>query len=372
MAVLGEDPARYSSLLHDVVNSYPPQNPLELHLCEEITQLMLRLERTRQVQEAKVVRSYQKLESAREKRQREMEGSASYDALQADVLETGLRLAPDSAAKFSEMSACLQRLLKQVEDLDFSKETDLNALYGKRPTFRGAGIINAFRQLAKNRRDAEFAGSLRLMILEEIRDVAAQSDLYYREHVEVSPAMRRECLVPAGDPEYLELHRHEADLGRQLERKIKLLLTLRAAGGASEEEAGTVNEPVGWLEAHAESAVAPAPAVGADTDKPGAGRDCPAGTPSPEDMAGARAIAMQFKVEAPPRAGGPTNQLTPEMLRRIQEVYGLTPDEPEEPEAAPLNLAYAFGGREPTAQHPTDSQGEGAPLQAGGKDGSTG
>jgi hypothetical protein len=94
MVDLGEDPARYRSLLRDVLNSYPPRRPLELRLCEDITRLMLKLERIQQAQEARLVRAYHKLESSREKRLREMERSSSYDALQADVLETGLRRAP--------------------------------------------------------------------------------------------------------------------------------------------------------------------------------------------------------------------------------------------------------------------------------------
>ncbi|MGH9691696.1 MAG: hypothetical protein ACRD4C_11545, partial [Candidatus Acidiferrales bacterium] len=171
MVALGEDPARYCSLLLDVVNSYPPQNPLELRVCEDITRLMLKIERIQQAQEAKVVRAYQKLEISREKRLREIEGSASYDdASQAEVLQTGLRHAPDSPAKFSETTACLERLRQRVESGDFSDEAELNALYGKQPTFRGAGIINACRALAANPADRELAASLRLMILEEMRD----------------------------------------------------------------------------------------------------------------------------------------------------------------------------------------------------------
>jgi hypothetical protein len=41
MAELGEDPARYRSLLRDVLNSYPPRNPLELRICEDIMRLCL-------------------------------------------------------------------------------------------------------------------------------------------------------------------------------------------------------------------------------------------------------------------------------------------------------------------------------------------
>jgi hypothetical protein len=171
------------SLLRDVLNSYPPQSPLEVRMCEDVTRLMLKSERIQQAQEAKLVRAYEKLANSREKQLREMEQTTSYDALQADVLEAGLRRAPDSPAKFSETAACLERLQARVESSNFRDETELRALYGTRPTFRGAGIINAFRALKANPGHRDVAASLRLMILEEMRDVSSEGQSYYREHV---------------------------------------------------------------------------------------------------------------------------------------------------------------------------------------------
>jgi hypothetical protein len=262
MPTLGEDPGRYQAMLRDTVASCSPRTPLELRLCQDVTHLLLMAERNRQAQEAKLVRTFEKLENSRQRQQREMEGCSSYDALQSEVLEKGLRRAPDSPAKFSEATACLERLQTRVASGDFSDETELDALYGKDPTFRGAGIINGFRALAENPGDRDLRSSLRQMILEETRNVAEEYQLYFREHVAISRAMRLECLAPAADPEYVRLQRQESAIDQRLERKIKLLLALRAANrrdAAEEADAaavpvdGAIETPVGWIDAPAES-----------------------------------------------------------------------------------------------------------------------
>ncbi len=356
MVELGEDPARYRSLLRDALNSYSPESPLELQLCEDITRLRLKLERTLQAQEARLVRTYQKLEISREKRLREMEGSSSYDALQAEVLEVGLRRAPDSPAKFSETTACLDRLLARVENLDFSDETEINALYGKQPTFRGAGITNACRALAEDPEDRELAASLRLMILEEMRDVAAEGKLYYREHVEISRAMRRECLAPAADREYLQLHRHEASLDRQLERKIKLLFSVQSAArrkarSARPQITAVAVEPLGWLVVTAQV-----------TTKTGASARKTAGLSlPPADMPAARAIALRQKIEAPRSSGPSDREAHEDMVRRIREVYGL---ENPEPDPVAQNPADDASKSEKPPQYSTSFPQEDGPREA--------
>jgi hypothetical protein len=358
MAELGEDPARFRSLLRDVLNSYPPRSPLELRVCEDITRLMLDSERIQQALEARVVRTYQKLESSRGKQLREMEGSASYNAPQAQVLEAGMRGAPDSPAKFSDATGCLERLQACVKSGDFSDETELTALYGKQPTLRGAGIINAFRALASNPEDRDEAASLRLMILEEMRDVAAEGQHYYQEHVHISRAMRLECLAPAADREYLQLHRQAAVVERQLERKINLLLKLRAtsspaARDARSEPPATVKEPLDWLEAAAQRQV--------NDSTIAAAKDSELALPSPADAQAAWAVALRHKIDQP-NTGLTSREQHEDMVRRIREVYGLTLDEPGTGQPA----SQAAGSDE-ADQDPTDSPDEGAPLQSNGE-----
>ncbi len=253
LTALGEDPARYRTLLQGVVRSYPPRNPLELRLCQDVTRLLLETERNQQAREAKLIRIFEKLQNSREKHRREIEMDLSYDAPQAEVLETGLLGAPDSPAKHRDAAECLERLLEKVEQNDFSDESELQALYGKQITFRGAGIINSFHNLASARHDRTLRASLNFMIHEELRNLAEAYQAYLRDHVEITRAMRVECLQPA-DQEYARLQRQEAVLDQRLERKIRLLLAVRASRLEQPPEDGIVvdlQDPMGWLGASA-------------------------------------------------------------------------------------------------------------------------
>ncbi len=93
MAALGEDPAQFVRLLKDVLPSYPPRNALRMMIAEDIARLRWHQQRNQRAQEAKLLRALQRLELDRHQRSRQI--NKSYDALQAEVLEKGLRRAPD-------------------------------------------------------------------------------------------------------------------------------------------------------------------------------------------------------------------------------------------------------------------------------------
>lgn len=318
MAALGEDPSRYQALLSDVVNSWSPRNGLEHRLCQDVTRLLLLSERNQRAQEAKVVRTMERLESLRNRQRREMEQHSSYNALQSEVLEKGLRRAPDSPAKFSETSACLDRLRTRVESGDCSDETELDALYGSNPTFRGAGIINGFRDLAKNPNDHKLRSGLRVMILEEMRDVEEECALYFQEHVEISRAMRLECLAPT-DVESRQLQRQASNLDRWIDRKVKLLLMLRRAAqrdDAEQDGCGAAAAPIGWLDAEARQTLLP----------PGW---------SPQKQAGSGELALRHKMDKPNKAV--SNDRWENVIKSINEIYGLSAQPADEKAAPPMN-----------------------------------
>jgi hypothetical protein len=341
MITLGEDPSRYRALLQDVIRSCPPRSPLELRLCQDITRLMLKAERNQQAQEAKLVRGFEKLQSSRQRQRREMEVGASYDGPQSEVLKQGLLRAPDSTAKFSEAAACLERLREQIDSNFFGDTTELGALYGKEPTFRGAGIINGFSALARDPNDSEVRSSLRLLIEEEARNVAEAYKLYLQEHVEISRAMRLECLAPVDDPQYERLQRQEMLLDQQLERKMRLLLSLRAkrldAGKDAEDSVQPeFADPLGWLEMAARSSKRlRLPKLDPD------------------------GLALAYKMDPSAVASKSGGGVSPEIIRKIREIYGLPPDPPPTPQR-PLQPAEhsAAEGPAPEANQETKSTAE--------------
>ncbi len=352
MTAMGEDAERYPALLEEAVRSFPPGCALERALCEEITGLRLKLERNQRAQEAKLVRTFERLEQSRLKRRRELESGVGYDGPQAEVKEKGLLAAPDCPAKFTEVEACLERLEEHIENGWFSEETELEALYGAKPTFRGAGIINAFRALSEHPEDEELLASLRMMLHEEERDIAEARQSYLAEQVEITPALRMECLAPVGDAEYAALERREAILHQQLERKIKLLLAMQAArrkqvreqsleqdqeqspgqgkeqghnqGNDGREDA--VREPLGWIE-RASGARSRSSAVKGSAPA----KASKAGKASHPAVKGGktngRGVSLQQKLTGPRRRERHGDMA--EMVQRISEVYGLPPNRAE-------------------------------------------
>ncbi len=385
MTELGESPTRFRSIMQDVLRSYPPRNPLEMMVAEDVAKLYLQRERNQQAQEAKLQRSFERLELDRHKRWREMTNRKSYDALQAEVLETGLRRAPDSPSKFLELLACLERLLGRVEKGNFSEETELRALYGAQPTFRGAGIVNAFRALAKTpagtRFDQELWTGLRMMILEESRDVEEESSYYTREHVEISRAMRKECLAPNSDREYALLRRQEGALDRQLDRKIRLLIRMHSDGPGKGavlampfgEEALAPIEKAGGEPRPVEEPVSPRGGIPTDRrrspmDRGRASAIAPYGAwpahpepaSAPFDTAEAAEVSMRHKVTPLERPPAHEMKLSEETLRRIRQIYGLD----DEPSGRPVGATRPStegspGGPGPQAETPSEGESEG-------------
>ncbi|MGH9444277.1 MAG: hypothetical protein ACRD3O_00815, partial [Terriglobia bacterium] len=159
---------------------------------------------------------------------------------------------------------------------------------------------------------------------------------------------RLECLAPAADREYVQLQRQEALLDRQLERKIKLLLSLQAADrrnapnghDAREPSAAMVEEPLGWLEGRGGSGFPPEEhAARSSTATPGCERG--------RDTLVARAIALRHKLETPRRYGPSHQEEHEEMVRWIFEVYGI---EQPEPEKNRPQVAAATEGGEPACR----------------------
>ena len=330
MSALGEDPQRFRELLIEALDSYPPQNALQARVSEEIAVLLWQLERNHQAQEGKLVRTMEKLERDRHMRLKQIRAGTSYDALQADVLETGLRRAPNSPTKFPELIACLERLARRVREHDFSDETDLKALYGSSPTFLGAGIVNAFRALAQASRhgapDQALVDELQLMIQEEVRNVSEEYQFYCREYVEISRAMRQECGAPTYDRDYLLLRREEGHLHHLLEQKIKLLMRMQSTGSARKARPGGQDWRAWFTEGPGGEAL-PSPA---HPESP-----LPKGvTLSKGKDSRQKVAALSHKiapVEAPTMTAEEQRTKREETIRKIHEIYGLT----SPPESAP-------------------------------------
>lgn len=99
----------------------------------------------------------------------------------------------------------------------------------------------AFRQFAEARGklspEDPAVKSVRRELLAEISNITQQYDLYFKKDVEVTAAMREECLVPTADQRWLM--RQLSTIDRQLEHKIRLLMTMKRGGNGDPQSAET-------------------------------------------------------------------------------------------------------------------------------------
>jgi hypothetical protein len=240
MVDLGEDPKEFARLLGDLIESHRPATPAEMMLVDDIASLRWQRRRNERAQAALLVRNLEKMEAERSRRALQVEHRMSSDALRGEVLEKGLLHAEDSPSKFAELLRWLEMLDGLAKERQFGEAgPGLEALYGKDPTLRGAYIQGMFKDLAQadpssvTRSDAYQL--LRLTLAEEARDVTEAYRLYWSEHVQVTRAMREECLAPVDARNWRFLLRQELGLDRQIERKTRLVLFMQKASREAAE-----------------------------------------------------------------------------------------------------------------------------------------
>ncbi|MGH9433647.1 MAG: hypothetical protein ACRD3T_19125 [Terriglobia bacterium] len=221
---LGEDPEEFTRLHQDLLDSYRPATRAAALLVDDLAARRWERQRLERGQAALLARRVQQLEIARQRRSLEISQKITAE-LHPAALSVGVIWEEDSAAKFQRLLEWLDRL-KDCAEAGVWKgaETFIGWVYGAAPTLRGALIKGLFAGLAATPETAANPADqslLRRELLAEISNVTQQYQLYLRQHVDVTPTMRAECLVPTADQRWLtrELNR----LDRQIERKTVLL-----------------------------------------------------------------------------------------------------------------------------------------------------
>lgn len=261
LQALGESAREFEALRRGLEEEWQPSTWTEGRLVMNLAGLLWRLERARRAQEGVVARGVELLEIERARR-RSSTGRQVFEGSELDVRLKGLRRVEDSPGKFEEAIIYLVGLLDQVERRDFSEypEGILQVLYGHIPTWRGARIARVFRSVVKpapvrpaGERPAEPAAAgepaqagppaqanpappreetvahLESLLRQEIEQVRNEYELYKREHVEISPALRDSCLAPfpQSATQWTLLIRQENSLLRHIDRTVKLLVSLK-------------------------------------------------------------------------------------------------------------------------------------------------
>jgi hypothetical protein len=210
------------------VAAFAPQDPLEVHLVEELARLEWKRKRVERAQAALQEREVEKLELSH-LRQLHALNRESLDSSAAEIAEGGLLAAKDCTAKFEEALPLLDQVIEQVDKQEWAEsfEVALQTLYGQRPPWRGNLVFSVYRQLREREapdagRDESLRAGLLRLLHEERRDLLEQYELLRLEQVEITTPLREACLAPA-DPRWPYLLRQEAIIERQIDRRLRLL-----------------------------------------------------------------------------------------------------------------------------------------------------
>jgi len=249
LLALEENPEGFRDQLLALVTDLKPVGRAEHMIIEHIA--LLELERQR------VLRALWGLQQqAREdfqldrRRNARGVGSDSYSSgTDKEMLERGLANLPESADNLGQQEEYWNIIREHAEQGDFSQELEplFRAIYGLQPSSRGSSIISLYHDLAERQRagnpvrpddesdpDHQRYVLLRLLILEEERNLMEASQDYFKRQIDVTPAMLDALLVPESN-KYALILRHMNSIDRQMERKLKMLFQLqdrRKAGTA--------------------------------------------------------------------------------------------------------------------------------------------
>jgi len=238
MLALGENPEEFENLYQTLLRAYEPADPLWAKLVEDLAKLYWRRGRLERARDGLLRREMEALDVDQERRRLELDRDFLTAEEERRADEEGLCQLKDSPAKFRRILICLKEILEAVEARDFTESSmpTFSTLYGKTPSWRASQIRRLMRWFVSRASEGAPAddGTYQLLLglaREEFQLVEREYELYRRAHTEVTPAARAARLIPAGK-NWSGIQREEIALDRAIDRKVKILLSLRRARGS--------------------------------------------------------------------------------------------------------------------------------------------
>jgi hypothetical protein len=260
MRALGEDPAQFEAMKQELRESFGPGDAFFEKQLDDLARFYWRRDRLERSQTGLMRRALLAVEDAQHRRRKEIEG-ATFDSLQAINIE--MPLPADPGARLRLLLSFLGVIREQVRSGSFQawQATELEYLYEKQPGWRPARLCHLLSLFAESAsrvpqedetvaqtcfarsaagsdeppapaaapgEEADEAQYKELLQLLEEEMAGVQEEFEYEEKLNQERAAieRDACLAPAGEQWKLMLRREET-LDRSIDRKIKLLLTLR-------------------------------------------------------------------------------------------------------------------------------------------------
>ena len=262
MRALGEDPERYAALQRELATAYGPGDALRDRQLADLARLYWRRNRIERMETGLMRRALQAVEERRRERLKEI-AAATFDPSHAAAMEIDLGEPTDPSVRLRMLLSLLGVLREQVRQRVFKpRQPGRFATYyqgeiGWRPA-RFRHLLWLFTERAKAEQQGEedlhdfvseyFEGGeagvetcyqeLLGLLEEEIAEVEEQFQHEVEAQEEKDAIERDACLAPAGET-WEVLLRQEMALDRSIDRKVRILLTMRKEHARMLEEAAS-------------------------------------------------------------------------------------------------------------------------------------
>jgi len=266
MRALGEDPQRFAALKRDLMSSYGPGDALWVEQLEDLAKLSWRRNRIERMQTGLMRRALEAIEERQRERSKQI-AAATFAPCHGAAMDIDLGDPADPPVRLRLLLSLLGVLRQQVRQGVFKPrqyylmKTYYQGEIGWRPA-RFYHLVWLFVERAKAQagQDAQalqefvseyFAGGeaaveshyqeLLALLDEEIADVEEEFQHAVKAQEARDAIARDACLAPAGET-WEMLLRQEAGLDRSIDRKVRIILTLRKEHAQQQKEAATAPE----------------------------------------------------------------------------------------------------------------------------------
>ena len=275
MRALGEDPERYAALQRELATAYGPGDAFWNHQVADLGKLYWRRNRIERMETGLMRRALQ-AEEERQRARRDQIAAATFDASSSLATDPKLAVPAEPCARLRQQLSRLTAIHEQLRQgvVTSEQKYTIRNFLGTAPGWRPARIdqlmsmfSNRAHYQAHNDKqklneyvNEQMGGEANVEVLwrellrlleEEIAAVQAAFEEEMQVQEEKDEIERDACLAPAGET-WEMLLRQEAGLDRAIDRKVRIILTLRqeharaCRGGsrtAQQEASPPGNEP---------------------------------------------------------------------------------------------------------------------------------
>ena len=250
MLALGEDPQEFENLKQELMSACPGDALWEKQI-EDLAWLYCRRERLERAEEGLRRRALQAVDDWQHRRRLEMAG-ATFDASQPEILDLSLPEPSDPDVRLRRILSSLEVIREQAKQRSFRPRlySVLENLYQSRMGWRAGRICTLLhlfghpneiceqqqgedyqKSLPETASPSEQAGEpqyteLLRLLDEEIASVREEFKYAEKANEEKAAIERDACLAPDGEVCRMML-RQEAALDRSIDRKVRILMSLR-------------------------------------------------------------------------------------------------------------------------------------------------